>query len=145
MKRTLSLLVLALMAVQLAFAGDVITQDPKQLPVAARNFIAQHFGESQISYIKIETEFMNKKYEVLLTDRTEIEFDSKGNWLEVDCKRSAMPEVLVPVYVKEHVAKNFPQAFVVKLEKDRGELEADLSNGFSLTFNKRGQLIDIDD
>ena len=37
MKKFLSVLLLALVAVQLAFAGDVITQDAKQLPLTARN------------------------------------------------------------------------------------------------------------
>ena len=37
MKKVLSILVLALVAVQFAFAGDVITQDTKQLPLTARN------------------------------------------------------------------------------------------------------------
>ena len=36
MKKVLSILVLALVAVQLAFAGDVITRDAKQLPLTAR-------------------------------------------------------------------------------------------------------------
>ena len=35
MKKVLSILVLALVAVQLAFAGDVITRDAKQLPLTA--------------------------------------------------------------------------------------------------------------
>ena len=52
MKKVLSILVLALVAVQFAFAGDVITQDTKQLPLTARNFINQLFGGSpaQIEY-----------------------------------------------------------------------------------------------
>ena len=37
MKKGLSILVLALVAVQLAFAGDVITRDAKKLPLTARN------------------------------------------------------------------------------------------------------------
>ena len=36
MKKVLSILVLALVAVQFAFAGDVITQDTKQLPLTAQ-------------------------------------------------------------------------------------------------------------
>ena len=43
MKKVLSILVLALVAVQLAFAGDVITRDAKQLPLTARNFINRYF------------------------------------------------------------------------------------------------------
>ena len=82
MKKVLSILVLALVAVQFAFAGDVITQDTKQLPLTARNFINQYFSKPHISHIKIESEILQtKKYEVLLTDRTEIDFDKKGKVL----------------------------------------------------------------
>ena len=65
MKKVLSILVLALIAVQFAFAGDVITRDAKQLPLTARNFINQYFTKPQISHIKIETGMLgSKKYEV---------------------------------------------------------------------------------
>ena len=40
MKKILSILVLAIVAVQFAFAGDVITKDAKELPLNARNFIS---------------------------------------------------------------------------------------------------------
>ena len=63
MKKVLSILVLALVAVQFAFAGDVITQDTKQLPLTARNFINQYFSKPHISHIKIESEILQtKKY-----------------------------------------------------------------------------------
>lgn len=107
MKKVLSILVLALVAVQLAFAGDVITRDAKQLPLTARNFINRYFTDPQISHIKIEAGILgSKSYEVLLTDRTEIDFDSNGNWTDVDCKKAAVPEALIPVSVKEYVNLN---------------------------------------
>ena len=43
MKKILSLLVLALVAVQFSFAKDVITKDMNQLPLPARNFINSNF------------------------------------------------------------------------------------------------------
>lgn len=43
MKKILSLLVLAIVAVQFSFATDVITKDMNQLPLPARNFINRHF------------------------------------------------------------------------------------------------------
>lgn len=70
MKKVLSILVLAIVAVQFAFAGDVITKDVKELPLTARNFINQYFSKPQISYIKIDSEFLSKKYEV--TDENKI-------------------------------------------------------------------------
>ena len=38
MKKILSILVLAIVAVQFAFAGDVITKDIKELPLSHGNF-----------------------------------------------------------------------------------------------------------
>lgn len=55
---------------------------------------------------------------MLLTDRTEIDFDKKGNWLEVDCKKSAVPEALIPVPVKEYVKANFPREIITKSNAD---------------------------
>ena len=127
MKKVLSILVMAIVAVQFAFAGDVITQDAKQLPLPARNFINQYFSKPQISHIKIESEILQtKKYEVLLTDRTEIDFDKKGNWLEVDCKKAAVPAALVPTSVKEYVKTNFPREIITKIERGRSGVEVEL-------------------
>lgn len=97
MKKIWSLLVMAIVAVQFAFAGDVITKDINQLPLAARNFINQHFTSPQVSHIKIDSEIMSKKYEVQLTDGTEIDFDSKGNWTEVDAGKRSYLQQLFPL------------------------------------------------
>nr|WP_302831753.1 PepSY-like domain-containing protein [uncultured Bacteroides sp.] len=146
MKKFLSVLVLAIIAVQFAFAGDVITQDVKQLPLTARNFINQYFSKPQVSHIKIETNILqSKKYEVLLTDRTEIDFDSNGNWTEVDCKKAAVPGALIPVSVKEYVKTNFPREIITKIERGRSGVEVELSNDYSLKFNNKGKFVSMDD
>lgn len=145
MKKVLSILVMALVAVQFAFAGDVITQDVKQLPLAARNFINQYFSKPQISHIKIESEILqSKKYEVLLTDRTEIDFDSKGNWVEVDCQKSAVPAALIPASVKEYVKTNFPKEIITKIDRKGSGVEVELGNDYSLKFNKKGKFVSMD-
>ena len=146
MKKILSLLVMAIVAIQFSFAGDVITKDMNQLPLPARNFINQYFTKPQISHIKIETGMLgSKKYEVLLTDRTEIDFDSNGNWTEVDCKKAAVPEALIPVSVREYVKTNFPQEMITKIERGRSGVEVELSNDYSLKFNSKGKFVSMDD
>lgn len=61
MKKILSLLVLALVAVQFSFAKDVITKDMNQLPLPARNFIntsnPQPIGFSGILLAKRQNSF----------------------------------------------------------------------------------------
>lgn len=145
MRRFYSLFIGALVAVQLAFAGDVVTQDVNRLPQAARNFIARYFVDAKISHIKIDSEVLRgNTYEVLLTDRTEIDFDSKGEWVEVDCKKSAVPGELVPTSVKNYVEQNFPREIITKIERHRGAVEVELGNDYSLKFNKKGRFIGMD-
>ena len=139
MKKILSVLLLMVMFVPYTLAGDIITHDAKKLPAAARTFIST-------SHIKIESElFQTKKYEVLLTDRTEIDFNGDGEWLEIDCDNAAVPQEVIPSYVAEYVKTNYPGAFVTKIERKRREVEVDLNNDWSLTFNQKGEIIDIDD
>lgn len=145
MKKFLALLFMAFLTIQATFAGDVITQDAKQFPLVARNFINRHFTRPQISYIKIDSEFLSKKYEVVLSDRTKIEFNGDGEWEEVDGKRNNIPTTIIPAHIKQYVEANYPGVSFTKIERDRGEVEVELTNRLSLTFNKKGQLIDIDD
>lgn len=146
MRKIFSILLVMCAAVQLAFADDVVTINTKRLPPAAHHFINRYFGKLHISHIKIESELLRaKKYEVLLTDCTEIEFDRKGNWIEVDCDKNAVPLALIPVAVREYVSANFSGEIVTKIERGRDGVEVELSNGYDLKFNEKGILVDIDD
>lgn len=144
MKKVLVVFAAIFACIQFSMAGDVITQDVMQLPLTARNFINRYFTNPQVSYIKIESEILqSKKYEVTLSDRTELEFDSKGNWLEVDCKKTAVPAALVPNFAKKYVEANFPGQIITKIENKRG-IEIELANNLSFRFNKKGKLVEMD-
>ena len=122
MKKFLSLLVLALVAVQFSFAKDMITKDMNQLPLPARNFINSNFTKPQVAHIKIDKDMMEStKYEVLLMDGTEIDFDSKGNWEEVSAKKGqTVPVSIVPGFAVNYLkAHNFVNEGVTKVERDR--------------------------
>ena len=140
MKKILSLLVLAIVAVQFSWAADVITKDMNQLPLPARNFINPH--------IKIDKEMLEAtKYEVLLTDGTEIEFDSKGNWEEVSARKGqVIPASIVPNFAVDYLkAHNFAAEGVTKVERDRKGYEVELSTGVSFKFDKKGKFVKADD
>lgn len=147
MKKIFSLLVIAIVAVQFAFAADVITKDINQLPLPARNFITKHFSKPQITHIKIDSEMMeSKKYEVLLSNGTEIDFDKKGNWMEVDAKKGKVPAALVPTFVNDYLKANkFTNEFVTKVERERKGYEVKLNTGLSFQFDKNGKFRKADD
>lgn len=139
-------MLLSFAVMQFANADGIVTYDIKRLPAEARDFIGQHFPSTQISYIKIEKDFWGiKKYEVLLTDRTEIEFTGEGIWTEIECDGTFIPTILVPGYILSYIKTNFPDNNIIKIERKSKETEIELENGFSLTFNRKGELIDFDD
>ena len=61
MKKVLSILVLVLATVQMAFAGDVITRDAKQLPLTARNFINQYSPNRKYRISRSRPEYWDQK------------------------------------------------------------------------------------
>ena len=146
MKKILSVLVMAIVAVQFAFAGDVITKDINQLPQSARNFINQHFTKPQVAHIKIDSEVLSKKYEVLLTNGIEIDFDGKGNWQEVDAKKGKVPATIIPSFVSNYLkTNNFTTEFVTKIERDRKGYEVELNTDLTFKFDKNGKFRKADD
>ena len=126
-----------------SFAGDRIIP-AEQLPAAAKTFIQKTFPGQTVSYAKIDFDG-RKKYEVRLSNGTEVEFDKNGNWDKVDCNYSAVPASLVPTNIANYVKTHFAGAKVVKIDKERHGYDVELSNELELKFNKQGQLMNIDD
>ncbi len=132
------------MAASSAQAQDKVI-DFSQLPKAAQDFINTYYDQDKVTYITEDSGFLSKEYEVRLADGKEIEFDSKGNWTEVDGKRDAVPNDIVLTAIQEYVSKSFPNNGIVYIKKSSREYEIELSNGLDLEFNKRGQFLRIDD
>ena len=137
MKKIVAMFVMAIMAMQVAFAGEVVTKDENQLPVAARQLIKKHFPQAKISYIKIDKDlFKSTTYEATLTNGTEIDFD---------CKKAAVPAAFVPGYVANYVNTDFAGEKIVKIERERKGYEVKLSNGMDVKFDVHGKLLKLDD
>lgn len=115
-----------------------------ELPVQAQQFINDHFANVKLTYAKLERDFLERAYEVVLADGTKIEFTQKGAWKEVDCRYDEVPAAIVPQAIKDYVAQNYPGEKILKIEHDRGYYELKLSNRYELTFNKDYRIVDID-
>lgn len=116
----------------------------EQLPQTAKTFVTTHFADQKVSYAKID----DGKYEVKLADGSELEFTKAGEWIKADCKYSAMPAsvvALVPAGIPLAVKERFPDAVIVKIDKGWRNIEIELDNDLELVFNKKGELVRIDD
>lgn len=128
----------------LSSCGDRIIPEG-QLPEAAKSFLEQYFPGVSISYIKKDSDLLKTTYEVRLDSGAEIDFDSKGEWDKVDCKRQSVPSDLVPAAINTYIDANFPGQFVVKIDKELFGYEVELANDLDLKFTKDGRLVGVDD
>lgn len=144
MKKVISIMIMALFAIGVTFAGDVKTTDVNKLPQKAQNYLK--YFNSKVSVIEIDDNIIeDDSYEVRLQDGTEIEFDGKGEWVDIDCKRNAVPAQFIPERIKDYLRKNYPQAKIYHIERKSKGYEVELSGGMELKFDKKGNFIRIDD
>lgn len=116
----------------------------ENLPKKAQLFIDSNFKNAKITYVKDERDFLERSYEVLFADGTKVEFNRNGEWKEVDCRRSAVPTAIVPAKILNYVNSNYPGVKILQIERDKIDYELKLSNSLELTFNKKFNIIDID-
>ncbi len=137
---------LAMLAVCVpAVAGNDRPIQVGELPAASRQFIETHFSGAEVSYAKVDEEWMDKDYKVVFADGATVEFSKDGAWKEVDCKNRAVPAGIVPARIREYVANNFPGRNVTAIEQGRRGYEVELDNGIDLKFDMKFRLTDIDD
>ncbi len=147
MKRILETMLLAL-ALLFASPASANTDggkaiSPGKLPQAALQTINTHLPGRKIAIAKVESELFSKSYTVIFTNGEKIEFDGRGRWTEVKCKRSAVPASLVPAQIAQYIRANYPDCRILEIERD-DEYEVKLSNHVEVTFNKKFEVIDID-
>ncbi|MBQ0117670.1 MAG: PepSY-like domain-containing protein [Flavobacterium sp.] len=120
-----------------------ITQN--QLPAKAQTFINTYFKNVPLSYATEKKEYyIVNEYKVKLQNGVEIEFDSSGDWKEVDGNHTALPSGFLPKKITTYIAKSFPKNKVIKAEVKRWKYEIEITNGLDLEFNKSGDFIKID-
>ncbi len=139
MKSILKKLIIVLIGVS-CFSACAITDKDKpitvnQLPAAAQQVIKKNFSNNKVAMVKQEKDVLKTSYDVVFTNGDKIEFDSKGNWTEINCKNSFVPSALIPVQIKNYVQQNYPDNKIIEIDRDKKEYDVKLSNGIEITFN----------
>lgn len=114
------------------------------LPVAAQTFLKTHFSGIEPASIIEDKETFSKDYKVHFANNIEVEFDSKGNWEEVDGNHNTIPTTLIPKGILSYTKTNYPNIAVTKIDKGKWGYEVNLSNGLELEFNSKGSFLRID-
>lgn len=143
-KKSLLILFVFSFGMELNAQESVIQQT--ELPKTAQTFLSKNFaGQKAVQSIK-DKGILSTEYEALLDNGTKVEFDSDGNWKEVDSKNgTALPTGFISNKITSYVTKNFPTQKISKIEKDSRKFEVELTSGLDLEFDSDGNFVRIDD
>lgn len=144
--RKLFLIMALVVGILTASARDTYSHDVNVLPKAAQTILQNNF-KAKVSHIKIEKTLGSiSEYDVVLNDGTEITFDSKGNWKEVEVSSNkAVPSALVPPEILSYVKQHQKNSAIVGIEKNRTNYEVELANGDEMKFDTAGKFLRYDD
>ena len=123
-------------------AKDTIVK-VKDLPQTIQSFLSAHFSNTGVA-VAIKD---GNEYEIRMENGWEIEFDNKGQWENIDCKRDKVPASvisLIPETIASYLRSNFDKAYVTEISKDHSGYDIELSNGLDLEFSSNGRFKKIE-
>ncbi|MFQ8826224.1 MAG: PepSY-like domain-containing protein [Alistipes sp.] len=55
----------------------------------------------------------------MLENGSDLEFDRRGQWTEIDAERATVPQSIIPLRIADYLKRNYPDRPVVKIDRDR--------------------------
>ncbi len=135
----------ALFAVSLTTSMEDRPINREELPAEAQKFIATYFADEEISHVILDRDVISVDYNVTFLSGTKLEFNSKGEWKEVETRNGVVPQHLVPQTIAEYVKTNYPNREITEIKRNHSYTEVTLKGGLELTFNKNYKIVDVDD
>lgn len=118
-----------------AMAGVVI--QPSGLPKAAQDFIKKSFPNDPIIY----AEQNRNDFEAALESGVEIEFFINGDWKEIKSPYKPLSQTLLPNAVSNALKQKYPQASILKIQKQYNSYEVSLDNRREVYISNSGEIL----
>ncbi|MCI9286240.1 MAG: hypothetical protein HFJ91_10755 [Muribaculaceae bacterium] len=146
MKKFFLLLMLGLVSVAMWSCSDDDDDDKyisaTELPKVAQEFISQYYPADKVLSVELDKDHSTVTYDVKLASGHEVEFDSAGQWIDLDAPAGAsVPEALIPEAIARYVTDNFPAYLVNELTRTARGYDVELTNGLELPFDKDGNFV----
>lgn len=115
------------------------------LPKIAQEAIEYHWPSTVITAAVKDGD----RFEALLSDDTQVQFDKKGRWLEAECS-DGLPETIIPVEIRIYVANRYNHVAITQIKRQldkKGKAlgyEVETANGVDLIFDKDAKFIRLD-
>lgn len=135
-------LLIALLTPSILFGQDRILQN-SEIPSEIQNYIKSHFPSQSIMEAKSDKDGASLEYDIKLSDKTELDFNSKFEVTKIDGK-TALPQSVIPQSIFTYIKTAYPNNAITDWEKKRNRQEIELDNGVELDFTSDGKFIKVD-
>ena len=99
-----------------------------------------------VAYAVEDPKIIGSEYEVVYTDRTQVDFENNGEWSSVERRYEAVPAAIVPEQIRNYLAgSSYPNAYITKIDRDKYAWEVELSSGLEIKFDHQFRVVEIDD
>ncbi len=138
-KILISILVVSIFSIfSMALLADERPSSYNALPAAAKKFLSQYFKNIDVAYVEEDRD----SFDVKLSNGIEVEFKKNGEWEKVESNyKKAIPTGFIPKAVLNSIKKQYPNASIIKIEKDWGGFDIDLDNRMELKVNNNGKIV----
>lgn len=143
MKRFIFLM-MSMVVFSTAFAGRDRAIDPDKLPEKSKTFLKEHFPDKKISFAKMDGDWEDRSYEVILSNGYKVEFTYKGEWKKIDCKYDKVPDAIVPKQILKYMSESHKDNKIVEIEKKRRGYEVELDNDIDIKFDSQFKVLKYD-
>ena len=116
----------------------------EDLPTKAKSFVRTYFGHYDIRFVKIDITMTKTNYTVQFENDMKIEFNSNGDWDEVNSPSDCLPSDFLNNMILNHLNKNYPDCCLHVISKGKHKFEVELTSGLELVFNKKGEFLRYD-
>ncbi|MDE6291117.1 MAG: PepSY-like domain-containing protein [Muribaculaceae bacterium] len=137
--KLLPLLLIAVLGISLSSCSDKDEPvSPKELPSIAKDFIIEYFPSASI----VSSQKDKDDYDVVLSDGTKIEFNKKGEWIDVEAAPAkTLPTGFYPANIDSYLAENFEGIGISEITKVNRGYEVEIFTGTELLFAPDGSFI----
>ena len=117
----------------------------EELPAKAQEFVTTYFSAQSIRFVRMEIDVTKTEYTVRFANGMEIEFNSNGDWDEVESHSECLPSGFLLEPILDFLNRNHPNACLHEIARSRHKIEVELASGLEIIFNKNGEFLRYDD
>lgn len=122
-----------------------------QVPASAQDLVKTHFPSTEVSVILKDVDGFRVSYDIIFVNGDKVECNKSGEWTEVECKTSQVPNAIIPAKIKNFVTKNHDNQRIIQIkasrefELDKEYYEVKLQNNIEIIFDKNQNFLRYDD